>query len=304
MKLNEQITRRRFLRDTAWYGASAVLAGGALPRFVRAEAAAPPLDLAVVKGADPARNALAAIEALGGIARFVRPGQSVAVKPNPVGRARPEMGLCTHPAILEAVVRGCLAAGAARVTVFSRDDRESMEVNGTAAAARDGGAELVIPDGPDDYREILVPRGRILRREMVATALLDADVFINLPVAKHHAGAEYTGAMKNLMGVNQNALFYHQTDLHQCIAEVASALRPQLVLIDASHVLLTNGPVGPGKVIHPQTVIAGVDPVAADALAAKTWFRDPGTIRHIRMAWELGVGEMELSRLRIKEIET
>ena len=303
MKLNDAMTRRRFLRDAAWFGATAVVAGGSLPGFARAQSASMSPDLAVAKGIDPARNALAAIDALGGFSRFVRPGQTVAIKPNPIGRARPEMGLNTHPAIIEAVVRGCVAAGAAKVTVFSRDDRGSMDVNGTSDAVKNGGGELVIPDGPDDYREILVPRGRVLRREMIATALLDADLFINLPVAKHHAGTEFTGAMKNLMGVNQNALFYHQTDLHQCIAEVASAVRPQLIVVDASHVLLTNGPVGPGKVIHPQTVIAGVDPVAADAFAARAYFKDPGSVRHIRMAYDLVVGEIDLARLRIHEFE-
>jgi uncharacterized protein (DUF362 family) len=144
----------------------------------------------------------------------------------------------------------------------------------------------------------------ILRREQVLADLVEADVFINLPVAKHHADTGISVAMKNLMGLNQNPRFFHESDIHQCIAELASAIPHHLVIVDATHVLLTNGPMGPGEVRHAGQVIAGTDPVALDAFVANTHFRGADSYRFLREGYDLGVGEIDPAKLRIREIKT
>ena len=140
------------------------------------------------------------------------------------------------------------------------------------------------------------------RRVHLAADLIDADVFINMPIAKHHAGSRITVAMKNLMGVNWDRNYFHATDLQQCIADLASAVPHTLVIMDANHVLLTNGPAGPGEVLRARQVVASVDPVAVDAYATRYFGLEADDVPHIRAAYDLGVGEIDLAMLRVKEM--
>jgi uncharacterized protein (DUF362 family) len=298
VRFGDRIPRRDFLKWSAALGAQAALAA-----TVGAKVGKSRPDLAVARGDSPARNGLAAVEALGGFSRFVKEGDVVAIKPNPIGRSQPEGAIHTHPELLEAVIRECRRVGAREVIVFSNDERPPMLINGTAAAVERAGGTLLSLSKPEEFREILVPRGRILRTQQVAAALLDADVFINMPIAKHHAGSTVTLSMKNLMGVNWDRIQFHRTDLHQCIAELTATVRPDLIILDANHVLLTNGPMGPGEVLAGKRVIAGTDPVAVDAFATKAFFGEPGRIRHIQAAYDLGAGEIDFDRLRIREFE-
>ena len=298
MRFGDRMARRDFLRWSAALGAQA-----ALTATVGAKGLAPRPDLAIAHGDSPGRNGLAAVEALGGFARFVKEGDVVAIKPNPVGRALPENAVHTHPELLEAVIRECLRVGAREVIAFSNDERSPMVFNGTVGAVERAGGRLVCLSQPEEFREIVVPRGRILRTQQVAKVLLDADVFINMPIAKHHAGSSVTFSMKNLMGVNFDRMHFHRTDLHQCIAELTSAVRPDLIILDANHVLLSNGPAGPGEVLTAKRVIAGTDPVAIDAFATKAFFTEPARIRHIQAAYDLGAGEIDVGRLKIREFQ-
>lgn len=301
-----RFTRREFLQSGAIVGAGLV-SGLTWPRALAGPGAgvsAGAIDLAVARGASPAKNCLAAVAALGGFSRFVRAGDKVVVKPNPVGESRPERAINTHPDMVEAVVRECLRAGAREVVVLSHDPLRSFEKNGTGAAVTRAGGVVKALGERAHFREVLVPRARILPRIALATDLLDAEVFINMPIAKHHAGSRVTLAMKNLMGMNWDRDVFHQTDLQRCIAEIASAVPHSLVILDANHVLLTNGPAGPGRVRDPGEVVAGVDPVAVDAFAVERYFGlEPGAIGHIRAAYDLGVGEIDRAKLAIREFD-
>ena len=307
MRNHADLSRRAFLKDAARLGVGAsvisVVPGcrpcGRSRCGSRGQDKSP--DLAVAKGGTPAANCLAAVEVLGGFSRFVKPGDKVVIKPNPIGRNRPEMAIHTHPDMVGAVVAGCISAGAREVLAISHDDERSMALNGTRAAVEGAGGLMKAINAREDYREVVVPRGRILGSEAIAIDLLEADVFINMPIAKHHAGAEVTLAMKNLMGINWDRIRFHQTDLQQTIAELAGAVRHDLIIMDANHVLLSNGPAGPGEVIAPGQVVAGIDPVAVDAFTMRHFNRAPETIGHIRIAHELGIGEIDLARLKIKE---
>lgn len=309
MHSNAKVSRRSFLARGAAGGLALAMGAVTFPELARSavrildagEGAAFP-DLVVAKGGDPAKNCLAAIESLGGFSRFVKPGDKVVLKPNPVGGNRPERAINTHPAMIGAVVRGCLAAGARDVVAISHDEARGFDLNGTRGAVEDAGGRVVVLSTMDQFYDIPVPRGRILRRVHVARELEDADLFVNMPIAKHHAGSMVTGTMKNLMGINWDRMVFHATDLHQCIAELASAIPHSLVLMDANHVLLNNGPIGPGQVITPGEVIATCDPVAADAFATKYFSLKPEGVAHIRAAHELGLGTMDLNTVRIKEI--
>ena len=256
----------------------------------------------VAQGASPAKNCLAAVEALGGFGEFVHEGDKVVVKPNPIGRNRPEQATNTHPDMVEAVIRECFRVGAREVVTLSHDDERLFVGNGTAEAVERAGGTLKPVNDREQYREVVVPRGRILRTVEIATDVLDADVFINMPIAKHHAGSRVTLAMKNLMGINWDRITFHQTDLQQTIAELASVIKHNLIIMDANHVLLTNGPSGPGRVHIANEVIAGVDPVAVDTFTTDRYFDlRLDMVGHLGIAYDLGVGEIDLAKLKIKE---
>lgn len=301
----KNISRRRFIQYSTIAGVHAAFASPILAavtdkanlRFVETDC-----DLAVVTGSSPAKNCLTAVDALGGFARFIRSGDSVVIKPNPVGRNRPERAINTHPEMIRLVITECIKAGAKKVKVVSHDDRRSFIINGTAKAVEEAGGSWHALNEESQYRSVVVPRGTILRHELIAADILDADVFINMPIAKHHAGSTVTLSMKNLMGINWDRIRFHRTDLHQCIAELTATIRQSLIIMDANHVLLTNGPIGPGEVKVAQTVVAGVDPVAIDAYVSSLFWPDSTEIRHIRLAHELGVGEIDFSKLSMREI--
>jgi uncharacterized protein (DUF362 family) len=303
--MDRNLSRRDFLKRSAALGAGAAFVSGTLPlRALAGEASgAPAVDLAIATGSSPAANTLAAVGALGGFEAFVRSGQKVVVKPNPIGGYPPEMAINTHPEMVETVVRECYRCGAREVVVLSHDGLRSFQENGTAAAAeRAGGKVKALANQRGEFQEIPVPMGRVLQRVEIARDIIDSDVFINMPIAKHHGQTRVTFAMKNLMGVNWDRLFFHANNIERCIAELASAIPHSLVILDANHALLTNGPVGPGQVTKPRQVVAGRDPVAVDAYATRYLDMRPEQIRHIREAYELGVGEMNVDKLAIREI--
>ncbi len=213
----------------------------------------------------------------------------------------PGQAVTTHPEMVAVEVRECYKTGAGQVIALSHDDPTQAAANGTVAAVEGAGGTMVMANDPGQYREIILPRSRILRREAIATDVLDAEVFINMPIAKHHAGAQLTLAMKNLMGVNWDRRRFHMTDLDLTIAELATGIKHSLVILDANHVLLTNGPGGPGQVKVAKQVVAGVDPLAVDAFATRYFDLEPHQVRHIQRAYELGVGEIALGGLKIKE---
>ena len=154
----------------------------------------------------------------------------------------------------------------------------------------------------DLYQAVPVLRGRLLQNEEIIKDVLDADVFINMPIAKDHAGTRLTLGMKNHMGINWNRGYFHQYGLHQGIADLATVVKPDLIIMDANRILLTNGPGGPGQTREDKTVIAGTDQVAVDTYTATLFNLTPRDVPHIQYAYELGVGEANLKKLNIKEI--
>ena len=163
---------------------------------------------------------------------------------------------------------------------------------------------MVAGNSQGRYQEIEIPNARRLKKTQVHELILEADVFINVPVLKHHGGAGLCVSMKNLMGTVWDRRFWHANDLHQCIADFTIAVKPDLNVIDAYQVLKRNGPRGVSKadVVQMKSLIIGEDMVAADTAAAKLFGKEPGQVDHIRKADEMGIGSMDLSGLSINRI--
>lgn len=302
----KKMSRREFLINGSKLGFACMgLSLFSTPKFLNAvggEIGNTVPDLAVAKGGDPATNTMRAIHALGGFERFVQKHDKVAIKPNPITPAGPETAANTNPIVVETVVRMCMQAGAGEVVVLSNDPLRSFEGNGIMEAASGAGARVVAATTRDLFKSVNVLRGRILHDVEIIKDILDADVFINIPVVKHHAATTVTCSMKNLMGINWDRTYFHRHGLHQCIADLSTVVKTDLIIVDATRILLTNGPNGPGQTREERTVIAGTDPVAIDTYATTLLGRNPQDIDHIRFAYEIGVGEMYLETLNIKEL--
>jgi uncharacterized protein (DUF362 family) len=181
--------------------------------------------------------------------------------------------------------------------------------SGLKETAQRAGADIFSGHGHNVYKQMEVPKGKKLKTVEVLKDVLETDVFINFPLPKHHFATELTLGLKNLMGIVWDMEQFHKIDLHQCIADINTIRKPDLVVVDAIRILTTNGPKGPGKTEDIGEVIASTDIVAVDAYCA-TFFKHPRTgkpfkaeeIRFVKNAFELGLGQIDLSKVRVKKV--
>lgn len=265
-------------------------------------------DLVAVRGGEAAAMYEKAMEALGGIEKFVKRGQKVVVKPNIGWDVPPERAGNTNPQLVARIVESCLDAGASEVVVFDHTCDEGNRCYRTSKIeefARDAGAKVIPGDNESYFREVSVPEGKRLNTVKVHRELQEADVFINVPILKHHNSTTVTLAMKNLMGVVWDRQYYHKNDLSQCIADFVTYRKPDLNIIDGYRMLTRNGPrgVSVSDVSDLKVLIAGKDIVSADAAAARMFGEEPRDVNHIRIADEMGLGTMDLDKITIKRIK-
>lgn len=241
----------------------------------------------------------ACLDRLGGVERFIQRGDEVVLKPN-VGFAQPpSVGATTNPAVVGAMARICLAAGAVTVWVVDNpinDPERCMKLSGIRAAAEEAGARVFLPR-PSAFRDVEVPGNTVLKKwSFLHTPFHRATKVIGLPAAKHHSLAGATLGMKNwygLLGGPRNQL--HQ-DIHICVADLASMVRPTLTVLDATRVLFQNGPTGgsASDVREERTLALSVDPVALDSYGASLLGREPEEIGYIVEARRRGLGTTDL----------
>jgi uncharacterized protein (DUF362 family) len=262
--------------------------------------------LVIAKGEDPAALVRAAVDALGGMKRFISRGDVVAIKPN-IGWARvPAQAANTNPDVVRETVRLAFEAGAKRVVVSDvslNDAQRSFDLSGIRLAALSAGAEVLLPQ-ERFFRERQLG-GEMLRRWPVYLPLTEADKVINLPVMKHHNLSIATGAMKNwygLLGGNRSQL--HQ-NIHLSIADLATFMRPTLTILDAYRVLFRNGPQGGSfrDVVLRKQVVASIDQVAADAYGVTLLGRKATELPYLVLAEERKIGTLHWDKLRTKVVE-
>ncbi|MGC9468763.1 MAG: DUF362 domain-containing protein [Anaerolineae bacterium] len=313
--MEERWTRRRFLTWAAALIASGAVFGSgcagpsASPTASRRSAPTPAADqayLAVAHGPDPAAITERAIAALGGIERFVKAGDAVVLKPNIcVDYNPPEYAATTNPLVVATLVKLCLGAGAREVKVmdmpFGGTPESAYEISGIAKAVKDAGGEMVVMNRAK-YLETQIPEGRDLQSWEIYGDVVNADVLINIPIAKHHSLARLSLGLKNLLGTVARPNQIH-SNLGQRIADLASVIRPTLTVVDAVRILMDHGPTGGSlnDVKQADTIIASHDFVAADTRAAALFDLESTEIAFIHAAGEMGLGKTDLSGLRVEE---
>jgi uncharacterized protein (DUF362 family) len=300
--------RRTFVKAT---GAGIAAAAAARTLGVSGAALAagkggPGYDLVAAKGATPDKLFDVGIEAMGGMGRYVKPGQTVVVKPNIAWDAEPARGANTNPVLVRRILEHCFHAGAKKVYVFDftvDDWRRSYNSSGIETVVREAGA-VMAPANGNRYYEAVTVGGVRLKEAREHELILESDVFINVPVLKHHGSAELTVSMKNLMGIIWDRRWWHRNDLHQCIADFAAYRRPDLNVVDAYRVMMRRGPRGVSNedVVQMRSQLISEDMVTADAAAARLFGAKAREVPYIRKAAAQGAGRMDLENLSIKRI--
>jgi uncharacterized protein (DUF362 family) len=261
---------------------------------------------------DRAKLVKAAIDLLGGIGEFVKDGDRVCIKPNLSFAANVECGATTSSCVIKQLVELCLGAGAKKVIILDHtiaDPQLCIEKSGVMEAVVDPKkVSLVMLDQERQYAEVAVPGGQELTAIKVAKAALGCDRLISLPTAKSHSATGVSLGIKNLMGLIWDRGALHHRNLHRAIAELAIVIKADLTGIDATRVLTSGGPGGPGKTVVLDTVIAGTDVVAVDshAVGITSWYDRSfagKSVKHIVAAHELGLGEIDSARVDVKTVE-
>jgi uncharacterized protein (DUF362 family) len=265
-------------------------------------------DMVVTRGGEPELLVRQAVGALGGMGKFVPSGANVVIKPNIcVAYHTYEYAATTNPWVVGTLVKMCLEAGAASVKVmdfpFGGTQQKAYQESGIQEQVEAAGGEMV---KMLTYRYVptQIPSAKILKSSSVYDAILNADVLINAPIAKHHEEARLTLGMKNLMGVIQNRGELH-FNLGQCIADLNTLIKPQLTIIDAVRILTQGGPTGGNlsDVVKMDTVIASADVVAADSYATSLFGMQPEDLDYIVRGTQMGLGRSDLKNLNIQEIQ-
>ena len=265
-------------------------------------------ELAAVRGGEPEEMFDKAIEALGGMGKFVSKGQSVVIKPNIGWDAPPERAANTNPRLVGHIVKRCFEAGASEVNVFDKTcnkwDR-CYKNSQIEKFVKEAGGKMVPGNTESYYKEVSIPKGESLKSTKVHDLIQDSDVFINVPVLKHHASTKLSLGMKNLMGVIWDRKYYHSNNLNQCIADFITFRKPDLTIIDGYNMMTKNGPrgVSTADVVNLKALIASTDIVATDAAATKMFGLEPEEVGHIKIAHEMGLGNKNLSEIKIHKIK-
>lgn len=298
--------RRKFLKDVGLWSAGILLTPPVFDMVPGLLAGPKPSKLSVIEGTDYVAMVKQLLEPLGGLPTFVKPGQSVLVKPNMGWDRSPDQAANTHPKVVRAVAELALAAGASKVMVFDRpcnEERRCHFNSGIRPELEKVKDKRLMCSYMDDrkYIPVKIQRGLSLKEWSFYKDALEADVYINVPVAKHHSLAGLTLGLKNIMGVLGGRRGQIHRDLGQNLADLNTVIKPALTIVDATRMLLRNGPSGGdlGDVKKSNTLIASADIVAADAYATTLFNRKPDEIDSTKAAYRAGLGEMDLSKIDI-----
>ncbi|MDR2685127.1 MAG: DUF362 domain-containing protein [Prevotellaceae bacterium] len=311
--------RREFLKALAVTGVAASLkiVGGEelLAQTAKNVSTKQTVDLVAIMGSEPDIMFRRAIAEMGGIGKFVKKNHKVCVKPNIGWDKAPELAANTNPKLVAEIIKQCLAAGAKEVVVFDHTCDEWTKCyknSGIEAAAKKAGAKVLPGNDESYYREAALMKGKVLKTAKIHSAILDSDVWINVPILKHHGGANMSLAMKNHMGICWDRRIFHNKDLQQCIADICTLdKRPVLNVIDGYRLLKQNGPQGKSEadVVDAKALFMSQDIVAVDTAAVK-FFNSAAKINvplehvgHIACGQALKLGTMNIDNINIKRIK-
>ena len=315
--MTKKINRRTFISNSSKVALSAFVGGSVLPYLslgtLREAQASKQADISVVTGENYFNNTLKAVELLGGMNKFVTKGSKVGLL---INSSFQKPGTYVLPEVSLAVVKMCLGAGAKELVLLNKSS--SQEYWSRSSLSKEYQDEIKsLQTAGKDLAKIKIPQGKKLKEAQLVKAFMECDIFINMPKTKNHAGTNFTGTMKNMMGVTSqetNGFFHFGASetktkdfygdvqfLSQCITDVNLIRKPDLCIADATEFITTNGPFGPGEIIKPRQVIAGVDRITVDAYCSTLLDLNPTDVIMLRQGNQSGLGEINLKKVKIEK---
>lgn len=316
-----EFSRRDFLVRSAKAGMSLLTAGTAsylfydsagprsgpqtknlIDRFDFSVPAEPGKSMCIMQTADRTAGLRKALKLMGGMGRFIKKGDTVLIKPNVAFASAPQLGATANPALVAETVKQCLSAGAGRVIVTDNpinDPASCFLLSGIGDAARNAGAEILMPE-PGLFTDVTLRGGRLISNwPLLFSPLRESHKLIGIaPVKSHHrSGASLS--MKNwygLLGGRRN--IFHQ-DINTIISELATLIKPTMVILDGTEVMVTNGPTGGSKsdLERKNRLIISCDQVAADSFACTLLGRQHTDFPFIAKAEKAGAGTADFRAL-------
>ncbi|MCF7853162.1 MAG: DUF362 domain-containing protein [Candidatus Pacebacteria bacterium] len=295
------ISRRDFIRTGI--AGTAILA--TRPTLFAAE---PEAEVWMIHGDDKAKlmtQALKVVDQNGGLGTNVK---TLALKVNAAWARKPERGATTHPTLIKTFLEGCQARGITKTVVPENPcvrAEHSFTRSGIQEVVEAAGSTMIdLKSEKKRFADVNIPNGKNLRKAEVARDFLEADAVVNMPIAKHHGGAKLTMALKNWMGAVWDRGYWHRNNLHQCIADFGSFMKPNWTIIDATRIMLTRGPQGPTRDMkHPNLLILSKDQVAADSVATLLFHDSPYEIPFLKFADDMGIGVVSPDRITVHKVE-
>ncbi len=263
----------------------------------------------VAEGKDPKAMIRAALKEIGGLESLIKKGDTVVVKPNIGWDRTPELAANTNPDLVKELVTMCYKAGAKTVKIFDRtcnDAKRCYKNSGIAKAAEEAGAKVdYVSESSSFYDVVTAPDAVTLKTWSVYQDVMKANVVINVPILKHHGISGLTVSMKNLMGI----IGGDRGEIHQGIdknlSDLTRIIPVELVVVDAYRILTGHGPQGgnASDVRLGNQIIVCTNPVMADAYATKLFGLEPSRTGFLKVASERGLGEINVSKMKIKKIK-
>ncbi len=246
-----------------------------------------------------------ALEPLGGLGSFVKPGIRVVVKPNLLSAKGPERAITTHPEFVAAVVRMVQALGARVVVGDSPAGAKTgiqrvWDNTGLSTVAERDQFELVCFESAG-----VKPANVGDRTYYVSAPVMEADLVINLPKLKTHVLTLMTGAVKNNFGVIPGFRkgMYHKEapnprHFARILVDIFSLVHPGLSIMDGIDCMEGDGPAS-GSLRHLGLVLASADAVALDTVVAEIIGLEPGKVDTIRYASDAGLGVGDIGAIEV-----
>lgn len=276
-----------------------------MPKIMWANLLSTESDIYTITSENPKESIPKLIESLGGIESFVKPGNSVGFL---VNSPWVHKGFYTNPDIVLVVMKMFKDAGAKEIICYKPVREGYWEESQYYEEMKPLIDEIVYGD---ERVEIDIKGGKEMKSAEIFKVFMESDVFINVPVAKHHNGTIYSGILKNLMGVSSRDTNRHMHSpdgeytysktvyLSTCIADLNLIRKPDFSIIDAGVCAINNGPRGPGETTSPGLILAGTDPLAMDVYASSLLGMVPDDIYTFTAAKELGLGNIDVDAKQV-----
>ncbi|UCH03337.1 MAG: DUF362 domain-containing protein [Candidatus Bathyarchaeota archaeon] len=225
--------------------------------------------------------------------------KKILIKPNYINSKHPSTGITTDSRVIEGVIKFLKTCGIEEIVIGEgsgySDTFQAFKVAGVDAVAERLGVRM-LDLNKDTFIEAQPPNPLSLKKVKVARTALESTL-VSVPKLKLHRMTTVTLNLKNMMGALASKGSMHNGRLSKNIADLASILKPSVSVVDG--IIAGEGHETSGDPVEMNLVIAGIDPVAVDAVGATLMGIDPREVKHLLFAEKKGLGTCNLEEITV-----